>query len=173
VYGIMKRHRGRAEIQSVPGQGTTVRLVFPLATALTPSGEMHAFLDRVPKRVLVVEPDRATRDFVQAVLVADGHVVDAAPSVADAVARVAGAVARHGSYDLLLVAPELPDGRCTAVVECVREQWRGEVRVGLLAPRGADQRGERAQGGYDSVADFTVATPVRPEELLALAAAEG
>jgi signal transduction histidine kinase len=29
VYGIARRHRGRAEIESAPGQGTTVRLVFP------------------------------------------------------------------------------------------------------------------------------------------------
>lgn len=31
VYGIAKRHNGRAEIDTVPGTGTTVRLVFPLA----------------------------------------------------------------------------------------------------------------------------------------------
>ena len=32
VYGIVKRHRGHAEIESMPGAGTTVRLVLPLAT---------------------------------------------------------------------------------------------------------------------------------------------
>jgi PAS domain S-box-containing protein len=31
VYGIAKRHNGRAEIDTTPGVGTTVRLVFPLA----------------------------------------------------------------------------------------------------------------------------------------------
>jgi signal transduction histidine kinase len=36
VYGITKRHSGRAEIETTPGVGTTVRLVFPLA--LRPSG---------------------------------------------------------------------------------------------------------------------------------------
>ena len=33
VYGIVKRHRGHAEIESMPGVGTTVRLVFPFAVA--------------------------------------------------------------------------------------------------------------------------------------------
>src|SRR6478672_7690595 len=33
VYGIARRHRGRAEIESAPGEGTTVRLVFPPARA--------------------------------------------------------------------------------------------------------------------------------------------
>jgi PAS domain S-box-containing protein len=32
VYGIAKRHNGRAEIDTVQGAGTTVRLVFPLAS---------------------------------------------------------------------------------------------------------------------------------------------
>jgi signal transduction histidine kinase len=35
VYGIAKRHNGRAEIDTVPGAGTTVRLVFPLAARST------------------------------------------------------------------------------------------------------------------------------------------
>ena len=32
VYGIVKRHRGHAEIESTPGVGTTIRLVFPRST---------------------------------------------------------------------------------------------------------------------------------------------
>jgi signal transduction histidine kinase len=35
VYGITKRHNGRAEIETVPGAGTTVRMVFPLAARST------------------------------------------------------------------------------------------------------------------------------------------
>lgn len=34
VYGIVKRHRGVAEIDSTPGAGTVVRLRFPLATTV-------------------------------------------------------------------------------------------------------------------------------------------
>ena len=32
VYGIVKRHRGQAQIESMPAVGTTIRLVFPRAT---------------------------------------------------------------------------------------------------------------------------------------------
>ena len=35
VYGIAKRHNGRAEIDTVPGAGTTARLVLPLAARST------------------------------------------------------------------------------------------------------------------------------------------
>jgi signal transduction histidine kinase len=38
VYGIAKRHNGRAEIETTPGAGTTVRLVFPLAVQPTGTG---------------------------------------------------------------------------------------------------------------------------------------
>jgi signal transduction histidine kinase len=38
VYGIAKRHNGRAEIDTAPGVGTTIRLVFPLAARSTGSG---------------------------------------------------------------------------------------------------------------------------------------
>lgn len=34
VYGIVRRHRGVAEIESVPGVGTVVRMRFPLATTV-------------------------------------------------------------------------------------------------------------------------------------------
>jgi signal transduction histidine kinase len=35
VYGIVRRHRGVAEIESVPNVGTVVRMRFPLATTVT------------------------------------------------------------------------------------------------------------------------------------------
>jgi signal transduction histidine kinase len=38
VYGIAKRHSGRAEIDTTPGAGTTVRLVFPLAVRPAAAG---------------------------------------------------------------------------------------------------------------------------------------
>jgi signal transduction histidine kinase len=169
VYGIVKRHRGRAEIVSAPGEGTTVRLAFPLATALTPSGEFHAFLDRVPKRVLVVDDDPASRDVVCALLVADGHVVEAATSAAEARERIEAAAARNGRYDLLLVAPALPDGAGGAVVDAARARWR-DLRVGVVGA--AAENGGDAGDGDHLRADFTIAKPVRATQLLSLAAAE-
>jgi PAS domain S-box-containing protein len=38
VYGIAKRHNGRAEIDTAPGAGTTVRLVLPLAVQPAETG---------------------------------------------------------------------------------------------------------------------------------------
>jgi signal transduction histidine kinase len=41
VYGIAKRHNGRAEIETAQSRGTTVRLVLPLAVQATATGTEH------------------------------------------------------------------------------------------------------------------------------------
>jgi DNA-binding response OmpR family regulator len=173
VYGIMKRHRGRTEITSTPGTGTAVRLVFPLATALTPSGEIHAFLDRVPKRVLLVDPDDLSREEIAAILVADGHVVDDARMEDDALARLDAALARNRRYDLLLAAPLDADAHCVrAVIEAAQARWP-DIQVGLLMAGGAPAFA-RPRVGDETLgtgADFILQRPIRPEELLALVGA--
>src|SRR3954463_6860416 len=50
VYGIARRHRGRAEIESEIGQGTTVRLVFPAGT--------HSAVAEAPKAPKRARPAR-------------------------------------------------------------------------------------------------------------------
>ncbi len=53
VYGIIKRHRGQAQIESMPGVGTTIRLVFPQPGAMSAadaSDEWRASRTRVAPR---------------------------------------------------------------------------------------------------------------------------
>ena len=79
VYGIARRHRGRAEIESAPGEGTTVRLVFPpAARALRHAERRRCARIRAPKRVLLVEDHADSREFMQALLESDGHIVESA-----------------------------------------------------------------------------------------------
>src|SRR6478735_7593263 len=67
VYGIARRHRGRAEIESAPGEGTTVRLVFPpaLPESSVPVVQRSA---RAARRVLLVEDHVDSREFMQSLL---------------------------------------------------------------------------------------------------------
>src|SRR5207253_5465471 len=53
VYGIVKRHRGHTEIESMPGVGTTIRLVFPRATQGGIIEPRVAHGPRVPRRILL------------------------------------------------------------------------------------------------------------------------
>src|SRR5207253_750483 len=78
VYGIVKRHRGQAQIESMPGVGTTIRLIFPRAGKTIEVAPAAAAGRRTPKRVLLVEDHPDSREFMQALLESDGHTVDVA-----------------------------------------------------------------------------------------------
>ena len=74
VYGIVKRHRGQAEIESMPGVGHDDSAGFPARDAGARAGAVdrrraHAS----PRRVLLVEDHPDSREFMQALLESDGH----------------------------------------------------------------------------------------------------
>jgi len=162
VYGIVRRHRGRAEIDSAPGTGTTVRLVFPRADQPAITGEDRAAGPRTPRRVLAVEDDDDGREFLCALLAADGHTVDGVAGVRDAMARLSAGGSL--SYDVLVTDVGLPDGCGWDLVTAARAHWP-QLRIGVIT--GWEPRHDAA-----SSADFTLRKPVLPEELLRLVAAD-
>jgi PAS domain S-box-containing protein len=79
VYGTMRRHSGDIEIESVVGQGTTVRLSFVVATTLpvaAASGIQKIVLP--PMRILLVDDDPLVLQSLRDALTAEGHQVTAA-----------------------------------------------------------------------------------------------
>jgi len=80
VYGVLERHEGRIEIDSAPGEGTTMRLVLPVRAALPAAaaapGEEAAPLP--PLRILFVDDEPLLRQLVQSMLENDGHRVTVA-----------------------------------------------------------------------------------------------
>ena len=79
VYGALQRHDGEIAIQSAVGQGTTVRLSFPVPTA-DATGAATAEVVRVvaPLRILLVDDDPLVLKSVRDTLEADGHQVTGA-----------------------------------------------------------------------------------------------
>jgi CheY-like chemotaxis protein len=160
VYGIARRHRGRAEIESAPGEGTTVRLMFPPASPtaraiVAPRGP------REGRRVLLVEDHVDSREFMQSLLESDGHVVEAVRSVEEARARIAAA----GALDVLVTDIGLPDGSGWDLVVYARE-CRPTLRIGVVT--GWEPRNEQ-----DPACDFTLRKPVGATDLLAQIAGDG
>jgi PAS domain S-box-containing protein len=158
VYGIMKRHRGVAEIESEPGRGTTVRLRFPLAGP-APSATPAAERRRVPRRVLLVEDNEDGREFMQALLESDGHAVTSVATVRDALARLGGE--GETPFDVLVSDIGLPDGSGWDLVATARERWPA-LRVGVVT--GWEVR--TGSGNGRTGAHFTLRKPVRTQELL-------
>jgi CheY-like chemotaxis protein len=163
VWGVVKRHRGHAEIDSRAGAGTTVRLVFPRPDAARRvTGEMLVVgAVRVPRRVLLVEDHEDGREFMRALLATDGHQVEAVGCACDARQRLAS----PGAYDVLLTDLGLPDGSGLDLVREARLRWP-TLRVGVVTGWEPHELRESLP------AHFTLRKPVRVAELLACVGGE-
>ena len=160
VYGIARRHRGRAEIESTPGEGTTVRLIFPTATiGLEPVLEVPT-RRRAPRRILLVEDHVDSREFIQALLETDGHSVVAVSNVGEARTHLDDAAFL---LDVLVTDIGLPDGSGWDLVAFARER-RPTLRIGVVT--GWEPRNEQ-----DPACDFTLRKPVGAVDLLSQIAA--
>jgi PAS domain S-box-containing protein len=163
VYGIMKRHRGRVEIDSSPGVGTSVRLVFPLAT------ELETFIPAIPRarvsrRILLVEDNVDGREFMLELLVTEGHIVESVATARDAMTYLSNGGGAC-PYDLLLTDIGLPDGSGWDLVAEARARWPA-LRIGVVT-------GWEGRSGGSATADFVLRKPVRTKELLDLIALGG
>ena len=76
VYGVMRRHKADIEIESAIGQGTTVRLRFPVAVPNAAEAQSEA-PEAVPPRlrILSVDDDPLLIKSLRDALEADGHAV--------------------------------------------------------------------------------------------------
>jgi PAS domain S-box-containing protein len=155
VYGIVRRHRGQTQIESLPGLGTTIRVIFPRMgrPVEAPAAEQPA--RRPPRRVLLVEDHYDSREFMQALLRTDGHDVDAAGGIEEAMAFLERA---SPQYEVLVTDIGLPDGSGRDLIARVRERWPA-IRVGVVT-------GWEPNSEPGAEADFSIRKPVRTAELL-------
>lgn len=80
VYGVMQRHEGEIEIESEPGKGTTIRLVFPLREIPKTISVVYkrAITKPSPLRILFIDDDELMRESLMDTLESDGHQVQVA-----------------------------------------------------------------------------------------------
>ena len=154
VYGIVRRHRGHAEIESMPGVGTTVRLVLPSAVRGGPAEREPKPGARPSRRVLLVEDHTDSREFMQALLESEGHRVSTVSNIRDAMALL-----QRTEFDVLVTDIGLPDGSGYDLITFARAQQPG-LRVGVVT-------GWEPRVGSGADGDFILRKPVRTAELLA------
>jgi signal transduction histidine kinase/HAMP domain-containing protein len=115
VYGMAQRHRAELEIDSVPGQGTTVRLVFPAAPRSTDAtGRQLALgLPVRPLRILIVDDDPLIIESLRETLRGDGHRVTAAEGGQAGIEAFEAAHSRGEPFELVITDLGMPyvDGR--------------------------------------------------------------
>ncbi len=163
VYGIARRHRGTAAIESVQNVGTTVTLRLPAeasqASAPAAPAPPLAPAPTVPRRVLVVEDNDDGRHVLRRLLESRGHSIDAVANCSEARVRLAATDAPQ--YDLMLTDVGLPDGSGWDLVRFAHDHVPG-IRVGVITGWEPMVSAENVAG-----VEFVLRKPLRAAELLA------
>lgn len=161
AHGIVARHGGQIDVDSVAGRGTTVRLRFPVeglgrgkAARAGRRGEATAG----PARCLVVDDDPQVRDMIRDILSNAGHQVVLATDGADGVEKF-----KADTFDLVisdLAMPKLNGLQLARVCKAMRPH----VPVVMLTGWGVLlTEDELAEHGVDEV----LSKPVRMDQVLA------
>ncbi|MFL5493859.1 MAG: response regulator [Gemmatimonadales bacterium] len=161
VQGIVRGHQGALEVHSVPGQGTTVRVLFPIAGEAAIGREDQA---PVPGRgegtILVVDDEAEVRSTIRHMLEAYGFTIAVAGNGEEAVDRLAHL---GGEVELVLLDMLMPGMTGEETLLRLR-QIRPDVRVMVMS--GYGQLEAMRRFANTSVTDF-LAKPFTPERLAA------
>lgn len=118
VYGIMQRHGADIDIDSAPGNGTTVRLRFPMPAAAVAAPTQASAVPAAPRRLhlLVVDDDPLLLKSLRDILEGDGHVVATANGGEAGVDAFRAAQARGETFAVVITDLGMPnmDGRKVA-----------------------------------------------------------
>jgi PAS domain S-box-containing protein len=118
VFGVAQRHSAELEIDSAPGAGTSMRLVFAVAAAAIAEPGQPAAAHEVPSRLrlLLVDDDPILLKSLRDALETDGHVIVAAKGGADGIAVFRASLERGERVDAVITDLGMPyvDGRQVA-----------------------------------------------------------
>src|SRR6266478_4953440 len=118
VYGMVQRHSADLDIDSAVGRGTTVRLIFAAADAVTAPVAAGAALQPLAQRlrILLVDDDPMLIKSLRDILEQDGHVVTAADGGQKGIDTFAAALAHGTPFSIVITDLGMPyvDGRKVA-----------------------------------------------------------
>jgi CheY-like chemotaxis protein len=166
AYGVVRRHGGRIDLESVPHQGARARVRLPrLADA---AADDRAFAAEPPaiappatgvtRRLLLVEDDADNREAMASLLELSGYQVTAAESGAAGVAAF-----RAGGFDLVLTDLGLPDMNGWQVAGAIKAA-SPEMPVALITGWGFNlEPAEIRRRGVD----LLIKKPIDPSRFLA------
>jgi signal transduction histidine kinase/CheY-like chemotaxis protein len=161
VYGIMKQNKGYVLIESEPGQGTIVRLYFPLIAAppVQDPGPREESYEEGHETILIAEDDDALRQLTATMLTEFGYTVIEARDGEEAVRKFRD---HTGSVDLAIVDVVMPH---KGGKEARDEILQIDPQARTLFISGYNAEVLRAKGISDSSSDC-ILKPVSPMDLL-------
>jgi signal transduction histidine kinase/ActR/RegA family two-component response regulator len=114
VYGVAQRNNAEIQIESEPGKGTTVHLVFPVSApaAITTAAPSQPAPGQ-PLRILTVDDDPLLIKALRDTLEGDGHFVTTAPGGQEGIDAFERAYKRREPFDVVITDLGMPhvDGR--------------------------------------------------------------
>jgi CheY-like chemotaxis protein/anti-sigma regulatory factor (Ser/Thr protein kinase) len=117
VYGVVERHEGKIEIESEPGEGTTMRLIFPLRRALSVEDlDSAGSLVLAPQKILCIDDEPLLRELLKEILERDGHQVEVSDGGQAGLDAFRAAHRRGNPFDVIITDLGMPylDGRQVA-----------------------------------------------------------
>nr|WP_320133570.1 ATP-binding protein [uncultured Holophaga sp.] len=149
VHNAAKTHKGRLEIQSRLGVGTTISLILPVAhthhsAEATPSVAHTG--SRGGLRILLVDDDELIRASTPALLEQLGHVVE----VAEGGISALKAIEKTGPFDLVILDHNMPGMTGIQVLEEIKS--RDPNQAVMLATGFRDQAFESGLGHWPDTA---------------------
>ena len=110
VYGMAQRHGCALEVDSEPGKGTTMRLVFPAAAASPSSGARPPTMQAAVRslRILVVDDDAALNESLRSTLQEEGHHVIGAAGGQAGIDAFRGALQTAEPFDIVITDLGMP-----------------------------------------------------------------
>lgn len=167
VYGTMQRHGGGIEIDSVPRQGTTVRLRFRPAGEQPPVASDWGRLEPSvvsSMHLLLVDDDPVLVRSLSEILESEGHRVTVAAGGQQGIEAFRAALARGEAYDAVITDLGMPKVDGSQVAQAVKALAPGTPVVMLTGwGRRMNETGERLPH-----VDHLLSKPPRLGELRAL-----
>ncbi len=143
AYGTVQRHGGTLTIESAEGQGTTVTISLPPASAAAApqAARPAAVTPGVPLRVLVIDDEMQVRTTLGDILENQGHTVVQASGGREGL----GVLENGQPIDVVLTDLGMPDMTGWDVARMVQERWP-DLPVGLVTGWGEQDLTPEEQG---------------------------
>jgi CheY-like chemotaxis protein/anti-sigma regulatory factor (Ser/Thr protein kinase) len=168
VYGIATRHNAELAIESVVGEGTTVRLSFPMVSIAAEGAPTTVNLRPLPSRlkILIIDDDPLVINSLRDILESEGNFVTPASGGQEGIDAFQSANDRQDHFDIVITDLGMPHINGRKVAEAIKAR-RSAVPVIMLTGWGRRLLADEEATPY---VDRVLAKPVDPFELRAVIA---
>jgi CheY-like chemotaxis protein len=149
AYGTVQRYGGTLTLESTVGQGTTVEVSLPTASAATAVAKSSAVSPKAPNlplRILVIDDELQVRSTLAEMLEEQGHAVTQAPGGREGLSFLES---NRELVDVVISDLGMPDMTGWDVAAAIQERWPG-LPVGLITGWGETEitREERSRVNF-------------------------